>query len=251
MKSNYLLLIILFFLTITLNAQTIQPCKENILVVTGTAILKQTPEMLTASISVKAKADKYIDCQEKLVKAIAQVTSLLTNNGITKEFIRTNDLNVSEQREYLPNNTIKLHFEGSSSITVEYLYSMDFAKKLLAALQNESLSLNYRLDFNLSENQKNILRKKAIETAIADAKTKAEAIADASGVRLLNINSITFTDNEMGRFYESDLVQENRLYAGDIAMSKAGSPSPEIDFNPKEIGIKKSIIVEWLIEDKK
>ena len=250
MKSSYLLLTLLAVLNLTLNAQTNQPCKENILVVNGTAILKQTPEMLTAHISVKAKADKYVDCQDKLVKAIAQVSSLLTLNGIEKEFIRTNDLNVSEQREYLPNNTTKLHFEGSSSISVEHLYTMDFAKKLLAALQNETVSLNYRLDFNLSENQKNTLRTKAIEYALTDAKAKAEAIAAASGVKLLKINSITFTDNEMGRFYESDLVQENRLYSGDIAMSKAGNPSPEIDFNPKELGIKKSIVVEWLIGEK-
>jgi uncharacterized protein YggE len=231
--------------------QSVQPCKENSLVVNGTAILKQTPEMMTASISVNVKADKYIDCQDKLVKAIAQVTSLLIKNGIEKEYIRTNDLNVSEQRDYLPNNTFKLNFEGNSVLFVEHLYTTDFARKLLAALQNESVSLHYSLNFSLSENQKEILRKKAIETAIADAKSKAEVIAAASGVRLLKINSITFTDNEMGRFYESDLVQENRLYAGDIAMSKAGSPSPEIDFNPKELGIKKSIVVEWLIEEKK
>jgi len=250
MKSNYLLLTLLTVLTLTLQAQTNQPCKENILIVNGTAILKQTPEMLIASISVNVKADKYIDCQDKLVKAIAQVTSLLNKSGIEKEYLRTNDLYVSEQREYLPNNVVKLHFEGNSSISVEHLYSIDFAKKLLAALQNEAVSLHYSLSFNLSEKQKEMLRKKAIETAIADAKTKAEAIASASGVRLLKINSITFNDNEMGRSYESDLVQENRMYAGDIAMSKAGNPSPEIDFNPKELGIRKSIVVEWLIEEK-
>jgi hypothetical protein len=250
MKANYLLLTVLTALTLSTQAQTNQPCKDNMLVVNGTAILKQTPEMLTASISVKAKADKYVDCQDKLVKAVAQVTSLLTSQGIELSFIRTNDLNVSEQREYLPNNTTKLHFEGSSSISVEHLYSLEFSKKLLAALQNETHSLNYRLDFSLSENQKKELRSKAIELAIEDAQTKAEAIAAASGVKLLKISSITFTDNEMGRSYESDLVREERLYAGDVAFSKAGNPSPEIDFNPREMGIKKSIVVEWVIGDK-
>lgn len=251
MRRSLLFATLLALSASTLFGQSVQPCKENFLLVNGTAILKQTPEMLTASISVNVKADKYIDCQDKLVKAIAQVTSLLIKNGIEKEYIRTNDLNVSEQREYLPNNAIKLSFEGNSAISVEHVYTIDYSKKLLAALQNESLSLHYRLDFNLSEKQKEILRKKAIETAIADAKSKAEAIASASGVKLLKINSITFTDNEMGRFYESDLVQENRLFAGEVAMSKAGNPSPEVDFNPKELGIRKSIMVEWLIEEKK
>lgn len=144
-----------------LTGQTTSIHKENSLLVMGAAILKQTPEIVTENITVKVKADKFSECQDKLVKAIDQAMTILIKNGIEKKIIHTNDLNVSERRDYLDNN------------------------------------------------------------------------------------------NDMGRFYESDLVQENRLNSGDIAMSKAGNQQPDIDFNPKEIGVKKSITMEWLIEEKK
>ena len=50
--------------------QSNTPCRENSLLVNGTAILKQTPELLNASITIRVKGVKFNECQEKLVKAI-------------------------------------------------------------------------------------------------------------------------------------------------------------------------------------
>ena len=231
--------------------QSNTPCRENSLLVNGTAILKQTPEILTASITIRVKGLKFNECQEKLVKAIEQATNMLVKKGIEKEIIHTNDLNVAERSEYISEGRTKLSYEGSSSVNVEHLYSQEYAKRLLSALQNDSVNFLYNLDFTLSESQKSMLRQKAINLAISDAKEKAEAIAKSANIRLVRINNITFTDNEQGRLYESDLVQEGRMNSGYIAMSKSAGQTPAIDFNPKEIGIRKGVTIEWLIEEKK
>lgn len=224
--------------------------KENSLVVRGTTILKQTPEILSARITIKVSSDKYNPCQEKLVKAIDQAIRVFIRNGIEKNTIQISDLNISEKKDYLAEGRIKTSFEGNSSLVIENTFSPEYAKKMLTALQNDSISLLYNLEFILSENQKKELRQKAITNAVADAREKAVAIAAASNVRLLNIKLINFTDDEMGRFSESDLVQENILFARGSAMDKGGN-LPAIDFNPKEIGIKKSVTIEWWIENTK
>jgi uncharacterized protein YggE len=231
--------------------QTKNPSRENTLIVKGIAILKQTPEILSARITIKESSEKYNQCQEKLVRAIDQANRVFVKNGIGKKTIQISDLNISEKKDYLPDGGIKTSFEGTSTLLIENSFSAEYSKKMLSALQNDSLSMLYNLDFILSETQKKELRQKAIANAVADAREKAEAIAAASNVRLLNIKSINFTDDEMGRFYESDLVQENVLFARENAFSKAGSQLPVIDFNPKEIGIKKSVTIEWWIEDVK
>ena len=231
--------------------QTKIPSGENTLTVKGIAILKQTPEILSVKITIKASSDKYNPCQEKLVRAVDQAKRVFVKNGIDKKTIQSSDLNISEKKDYLPDGRIKTSFEGNSSLVIENSYSADYAKKMLSALQNDSLSMLYNLDFILSENQKKELRQKAIANAVADAREKAEAIAAASNVRLLNIKSINFTDDEMGRFYESDLVQANVLQARDQIFIKGGGQLPQIDFNPGEIGIQKSVTIEWWIEDVK
>lgn len=250
MRTYITIAISLLLLSTSLSGQNNSSGKENSLLVKGVAILKQTPALLTARITVKVAADKFNPCQDKLVRAIDQAKSVLTKRGIDKAIIHTNDLNISEKRDYLSEGRYKLSYEGNSNITVEHEYSLEYSKKLLSALQNDSVNFLYNLDFVLSENQKKELRQKAIASAIADAKEKANAISEAANLKLVKIKSITFTDEDGGRYYESDLVQENVLFSRDIAMSKA-SPTPTIDFNPKEIGIRKTVLIEWLIEEKK
>jgi uncharacterized protein YggE len=228
--------------------QTKITSRENTLIIKGIAILKQTPEILSAKITIKVSSDQYNPCQEKLVRATDLAKRVFVKNGIDKKTIQISELNISEKKDYQSDGSIKTGFEGNASLLIENFYSAEYSKKMLSALQNDSVSMLYNLDFVLSENQKKELREKAIANAVADAREKSEAIATASNVKLLNIKSINFTDDEIGRFYDSDLVQENVLYARGNAFSKSDSQMPVIDFNPKEIGIKKSIIVEWGIE---
>jgi uncharacterized protein YggE len=248
MKRTIVFVALSLFFAIPQFGQIKNPSGENTLVVKGIAILKQTPEIFSVKITIKASSEKYMPCQEKLVKAIDQAKRVFVKNGIDNKTIQISDLNISEKRDYLPDGRVKTSFEGNSSLLIENSYSADYAKKMLASLQDDSLSMLYNIDFLLSESQKKELRQKAIGDAVADAREKAEAIAAASNVRLLNIKSINFTDDEMGRFYESDLVQENVLFARGNAFNKAGSQLPVIDFNPKEIGIKKAVTIEWWIE---
>lgn len=221
---------------------------ENTLKVKGTAVLKQIPEILSARITIKVSADKYNPCQEKLVNAIDQAKKILLQNGIANKIIQLGEMNISERKDYLPDGQVKTSFEGNSSLVIEKTYSAEYAGSLLAALHNESVPMLYNLNFSLSENQKKELRQKAIRDAVADAREKAEAIAAASNIRLLKIRSIQYSDDETGGVFEGDLVQENVLLARNQVFIKGGGQMPQIDFNPGEIGIRKSVSIEWWME---
>ena len=251
MKLLLSILAAILLLQLNLNAQLVRSDKDNSLTVKGTAILKQTPELLVVRITLQSHAEKYRACQEKLVKTIDFTRSLLIKYGLEEASIHSNDLNVGERRDYLPNGSSKVSFEGNAVITIENNYTAAYAQKLLSALQSDSVSLTYNLEFTLSEYQKRVLRQKAIEVAIEDAREKAEAIAKAAGVKLWKINSITYNDDEYGRGLDSDLVRENSLFSGNAVMFKSSGQAPEINFNPKEIGVKKTISVEWSMEEKR
>jgi len=250
MRQSIATIIAILFLTTSLSGQINSLGRENSLVVKGVAILKQTPEILNARITVKVTADKYNTCQEKLARAIDQAKTIFIKRGIDKGVIHVNDLNVSERRDYLTEGHYKISYEGNSVITIEQEYSLNYSKKLLSALQNDSVNFQYNLDFILSEKQKKELRQKAIGDAISDAKEKAEAIAASANLKLSRIRNVTFTDDS-GSSNESDLVQENVLNFRGFPMMSKEFVAPVIDFNPKEIGIRKSVIVEWWIEEKR
>lgn len=113
------------------------------------------------------------------------------------------------------------------------------------------MGLNYTVGFRLSEAQKSQLRQQAINLAIEDAKEKASLIANSSDIKLLNINSITYLDDDMTYLRDRDIVKEVVRPSQEVVMIRGTeTDATNIDFNPKEIGIIKSVRIEWTIQEK-
>jgi len=109
--------------------------------------------------------------------------------------------------------------------------------------------VEYSVNFSLSEQQKERLRKITLEKAIQDAREKADLIASSNNLRLVRINKVNFDDNMGFRpsHSEYDIVEEDFILA--ITLPERPSVS-ELNLNPKEISIVKSIIMEWIITKK-
>jgi len=254
MKTRMFLLILFICYLGVAKAQMSQQMKDNSLSVKGMAILKATPELLTVRIDLDSEAENYNVCQEELLHKIEETKSVFVNNGIQKKSIFTLKLNISEKKVYKTDKSDKTLFAGHGSLLIENSYNEEYARKVVTSLRAASISVHYALYFSLSENQKAELRKKAIEVALADAREKANFIALGADIRLLKINSINYSDTEfVGYSTDNDLVRE--IVSGEQAVyanSEVADPgSAVINFNPREIGIKKVMTVEWLIEDKK
>ncbi|HET6556297.1 MAG TPA: SIMPL domain-containing protein [Prolixibacteraceae bacterium] len=249
---RFILSICLSFVLISFNTNgqsNIQ--NNNTLIVKGVAILKQTPEIIYATINIKIESKEYNDCQDKVMTALQKAKSTFINSGIEKDLIKTNEIGVSENREFKDGEFVKTGFTGNVSLIIESVYSIDFTQKLLTALKNDSLSVYYNIGFKLSETQKTLLRQKSISMAIEDAKEKARSIAESSNVYLIKINSIVYKDDDYAaRNSDKDIIKEDIWISQDIRIRGTGNNSPTIDFNPNEIGIQKSVQIEWTIKEK-
>jgi len=169
---------------------------DHTLTVKGVAILKQTPDIIYATINIKIESKEYNDCQDKVITALQKAHSYFINNDISKDLIRTNEIGVSEDREYKNGEYVGKGFIGNISLTIESDYTIEFTQKLLAAFKNDSLSVYYNIGFKLSEKLKAELRQKAVAMAIADANEKARTIAETSNIQLIKINSIVYKDDD-------------------------------------------------------
>jgi uncharacterized protein YggE len=240
-------------LTLTLSGQSDQKKNENTLLIKGVSVIKQIPEIISATISIKRDSKDYSDCQDKIMDALQKSKSIFAEYKIEENLIKTNEISVSEKIEFVAGKIIKGGYSGSVSLTIESAYTVDFTKKLLGALKKDTLINSYNINFKLSENQKTLLRKKAISMAIDDARDKALSIAEASNVRLVKINSITYRDDEYANGWniDKDIIKENILSStSTIRIRGNSSDEPTIDFNPKEIGIQKTVLIEWIIAEK-
>lgn len=225
--------------------------KDHTLLVKGTAILKQMPEIISASISIKTVSKDYSDCQDKLLTKIERVKSTFIKQNIDAELIKIEEFTINEKVDYVEGRMVHNGFNGNISIIIESTYSPEFTKKLFTALQNDTSALNYQIGFKLSEEQKSKLRKQAISLAVDDAKEKATLIAKSSNVKLIKINSISYLDDELPWSNDRDIIKESIESSPSVfaAMVVSDSSTPSVDFNPKEIGIIKTVNIEWTIDE--
>jgi uncharacterized protein YggE len=250
MKTISTFLFGLLILSLSVNGQTgTVVAKDQTLLVKGSAILKQMPEIIYASVNVRSEDLDYSECQDKLLLRTEDVMSALLKQNISSDLIKTNEISISERKEYVNGKTVNAGFAGNISLIIESPYSAELAKKLLTAFKNDSLALNYSIGFRLSETQKSRLRQQAITTAIEDAKEKASLIAKSSNVELIRINTITYLDEDFTYLRDRDIIREEVRQSQDVIVSIRGNSSntPSIDFNPKEIGIIKTVRIEWAI----
>ena len=232
------------------NGQSKTSTDDNTLIVKGVAVLRQIPDVIYVTLNIRIESIDYNDCQDKVLTALQKSKSIFINSGIDKDLIKTNEIGVSEKSEFKNGESIKTGFIGNVSINIESEYTNEFTQKLMKALKNDSLSIYYSIGFKLSESQKALLRQKAISNAINDAKEKAKLIAESTNTKLISISTITYKgDDYAGRNGDNDIIREDNWISKNIVIRGVGSSSPTIDFNPKEIGIQKSVEIIWTISE--
>lgn len=250
MRMFLTILMALSLFSISLNAQFLtNPTKDNTLVVEGVAILKEIPKDIFVLITVKSKSEDYSECQDMLLKRMEIVKSSILKQNISKDLLKMTEISINENKEYIDGRQEKIGFFGTITLTIETLFSPEFANKLLTALKIELVE--YNIKFKLSEDQKTKLRHDAIVLAVEDAKEKAILLANSSNIKLDKINSISYLDDGYVFNQDRDIVREEILPAQEVFMMVEGpGNSTSIDFNPKEIGIYKSVQIEWKIDEK-
>ena len=242
--------ICLGLLSLNMLAQPKSNKNESTLLVMGVAELEEIPENVMATIKVKVEATKYSECHKKIWIEMEKTKSIFINKGIKNELLKTSSIKVSEKYDRVESSLVHTGYEGSISISIESKYTEEFANKLMAALEDETIALKYDIRFELSESQKAELRKKTIAIAIQDAKEKADVIAKSSGLKLMKIKSIIF-DNGSWYHRDNDLVRTDIAFGmvGSIAGMNHGRKRSAI-VNPVEIGIRKSVEFTWIVKEK-
>ena len=124
------------------------------------------------------------------------------------------------------------------SVTINGTYSTQQLNNVLKVLKkNECL---YTLFFNLSESQREQLRKDAIAAAVADAQSNAEQLALSAKVKLGSIIRIVYND---GMPILDELMPRNAMLGNSFEKTSA-----DMNLSPQEISIEKYVNIDYSIE---
>ncbi len=196
----------------------------NTITVSGEGEVVAIPDTAEFTFSVVEKSASVADAQERAAKKINEILPYLKDAGVEEKDIKTIGYNIYPQYEWQqgaclasgicpPGRQVLTGYEVRQSTTVK-ISETEKAGELLSGVGERGATEVSSLSFTVEDDE--ALKDEARGEAIADAKEKADALADKLGVRLVRIVSF----NEFGGGYPAPYYGAD-YGRGGVMMSEA------------------------------
>lgn len=177
------------------------------------------PDIGQFTFSVRAEGDDAAAAQESSATAMNDIIAYLTEAGVAENDIKTTNYYLSPKYTYPdrvcpanmycpPGEPVIDGYEVSQSVEVK-VRNLDASGDLISGVGQHGATDISGLSFTIDDEDD--LKAEAREQAIADAKEKAEKLADALGVRIVRMVS----------YYEEEMYPPYYGYGGDMAMERS------------------------------
>lgn len=244
MKNLFpLTLALIWFLSFNSTAQD-SFCEA--VVVEGKSSVKLVPEMITFSINLSVADTNYTKCTELAIEEIERVKSEFTKNDIDKKLIQTVNYSIREEREHDPVLRRSVFKGYRATIPIIIKTELDYSKnnKIFEIIKN-NFKANFNLNFSLSPNQIENVKKELIDLAVKDAKSKAKQLAKSAEIKLGKVSKIQYGEPQLIRNFTRSNYE---LRTSKMHMESAGHLMKIESLNPVEVEMQTNVILSWKID---
>lgn len=184
--------------------------------VDGSSTIKVAPDKATISISIEntAKDAKLASAQNAQI--MQNIQSAILGLAITKDKMQTTNYNLYPVYNTKDNSREIIGYSVSNEITVT-IDNIDMVGTVIDTAINAGASNVNSIEFGLKDSQ--VYKDKVLQQAIADAKRKAQVIANALGKSVVNVVSVN-----TGNTYVEAKNFNNAMYMR--TADEAGATSP-------------------------
>lgn len=222
----------------------------NVVTVSGEGEVFAVPDIASFTFGVIEEAADVGAAQEAATKKINDVVAYLKSEGIEEKDIRTTSYNVYPKYDYIqetctqfrcpPGKQVLAGFEVSQMVEVK-VRDPQKAGALLSGAGERGANNVSGLTFTIDD--EDALRADARAKAIADARAKAEQLADDLGVRLQRV--VNFSEGGQGPipFYYGKTAVMNQAGMGGADMAVAES-APSVPTGENKIVVNVNVTYE-------
>ncbi len=198
MKKVFLLFLALFMMLAAVPAMA-----ETKITVNGTGEIRVSADTAVISLGVEARDKNVLKAQQKVNEAIAAIRTVLTEQGIKEENINTEFINIYAIYDYQNGQDQLAAYNASSTLAIKVTDMEKVGALIDAAFAAGANTLN-GISFSASDTEE--AKNEALKMAVADASNKAGILAEASGLEIAGIETISeggvFSyENNVGNVY--------------------------------------------------
>ncbi len=214
-NKKIILAILLFFFTLFIYTKLFGPIpflinsfvtsKNDLFQSIGEGSVSQAPDLATISFGVAKTSLTVSDAQNQTNKTINSVLENLKNLGISEKDLKTTNYSVN------PNYSFEV-VQRISGYTVTQnidlkIKNIENTNKAIDTITGNGGNLVGQVQFGFDDKTKAKLEDKARKEAVANAKEKAQSLANAAGVKLGKIINVTEAQDNFPRPVMFDRVK--------------------------------------------
>lgn len=204
--------------------------------VSGTGSVSVTPDIARLDVGVEVTGDTVADARGRAADAMAGVMDALEDNGVDVEAdVQTRFFNIYPQYNYRSDETPEIiGFTVSNQVTVT-VRDIDTASDVLdAAIEagGDAVRVN-GITFTVDEPEQYMDEARA--DAIANARARAQTLADAAGIDLGAVRTISESTSFFG---------DQRFAVPEAAFDGAGGAPSPISPGEQELTVNVSVVYE-------
>ncbi len=212
---------------------------QKTITVNGTGIVKVKPDTCDISFTVQTNSKTSNESQQENVKVTENVINSLKNMGISSENIITSGYSVYPEYNYNEetHKTTITGYNTTNRFTVT-TKQIEKAGEIVQTAINAGATRSSGVSFYVEDTNK--YYGQALKSAVLNASNSGKYIAEALGVNITSVLSVTEIQN--GNSYE---VYKENAALSDMAMSEStssGAASPNITYDDIEIQANVTVV---------
>ncbi len=175
-------------LVILMAAMPAAALAETKIAVTGTGNSLVPADVAVISMGVMERDPDVLTAQAKVNEKIVAIRSALIEQGVQEEDINTDFINIYAIYDYRDDRELLTGYNVSSNLAVRVTEMDKVGGMIDAAFGAGANTLN---GISFSATDTSVAKAEALKIAVADAKAKAEVLADAAGLKIIGIETIS------------------------------------------------------------
>ncbi len=177
--------------------------------VTGQGKVTAVPDIATLRLGIEAQADTVAEAQSQAAEAMDEVMATLTDNGVAEKDIQTQYFSIRQVTKWDrdKDEEIVVGYRVTNKVTAK-IRDIDKAGAIIDAVAAAGGDLTRIDSIGFSVDDPSAYYEEARGKAMADAKAKAEQLAELAGGRLGKATYISESSQIPPPIYRQDVYEE-------------------------------------------
>ena len=194
---------------------------ETRITVSGSGETQVGADTAIITLGVNAREKEVLAAQQKANGIIAAIRGALTEIGIPEDCVNTDYMNIYAVYDYSGDQEQVEAYNAGSTLAIK-VTDMEMAGPVIDAAFAAGANTLNGISFSASDTD--AAKAESLKKAVADARAKAEILAEASGLKLTAVETIseggTFTyDNSVSNFSARGVGKEESMDTGTVVQA--------------------------------